>query len=77
MNFLLFNFRSEPKPNKMSSEDSLPKPAAAIADELAKFSQDQLKTTQTQEKVVLPTKEGEYPCELNYVHECTHSHFNQ
>lgn len=43
----------------MSSEDSLPKPAAAIADELATFSQDKLKATQTQEKVVLPTKAGE------------------
>ena len=41
----------------MSSEDSLPKPAAAIADELVNFSQEKLKATQTQEKVVLPSKE--------------------
>lgn len=49
----------------MSSEDSLPKPAAAIADELVNFSQEKLKATQTQEKVVLPSKEGKYPPGFN------------
>jgi len=40
----------------MSVQD-LPKVPTEIKDELTSFSQDKLKATQTQEKVVLPTKE--------------------